>query len=111
MNKKISQIAAGIAMLISVTAQAQVSPAISSWIQNTTGITGRHYISGSSTPIVDATYPANCQAVAYNATNVYVSCSGIPAYVIGPYLDGNPSQGGNNNNKYKNTDCTSCCCS
>jgi hypothetical protein len=101
MNKKILQIAAGITILISLTAEAQVNPAISSWIQNTTGITGRHYISGSSTPIVDATYPANCQAVAYNATDVYVSCSGIPAYVIGPYLDGNPSQGGNNNNKYK----------
>jgi hypothetical protein len=89
------------AAAFSVTAEAQVNPAISSWIQNTTGLTGRHYISGSSTPIVDATYPANCQSVAYNATHVYVSCSGIPAYVIGPYLDGNPNQGGNNNNKYK----------
>ncbi|MFL5763958.1 MAG: YHYH protein [Bacteroidia bacterium] len=87
--------------LIGTVANAQVNPAISSWIQNTTGITGRHYISGSSTPIVDASYPANCQSVAYNSTNVYVSCSGIPAYVIGPYLDGNPNQGGNNNNKYK----------
>ena len=101
MKSKILQLATGIALFISASAEAQVSPAISSWIQNTTGITGRHYISGSSTPIIDATYPANCQAVAYNATNVYVSCSGIPAYVIGPYLDGNPNQGGNNNNKYK----------
>lgn len=88
-------------LLINASAIAQVNPAISSWIQNTTGLTGRHYISGSSTPIVDATYPANCQTVAYNATNVYVTCSGIPSYVIGPYLDGNPNQGGNNNNKYK----------
>jgi hypothetical protein len=92
---------AAIALLFSATVSAQTNPVISSWIQNTTGITGRHYISGSSTPIVDATYPANVQSVAYNATNVYVSCSGIPAYVIGPYLDGNPSQGGNNNNKYR----------
>ncbi|MDF2436872.1 MAG: hypothetical protein K0Q95_1248 [Bacteroidota bacterium] len=80
---------------------AQVNPAISSWIQNTTGLTGRHYVNGNSTPIVDASYPANVQAVGYNSTHVYVSCSGIPSYVIGPYLDGNPSQGGNNNNKYR----------
>ena len=90
-----------LALLISASISAQVSPAISSWIQNTIGITGRHYISGSSTPIVDATYPANCQSVAYNTTHVYINCSGIPAYVIGPYLDGNPSQGGNNTNVYK----------
>jgi hypothetical protein len=84
-----------------MTVSAQVNPVISSWIQNTTGLTGRHYVSGNSTPIVDASYPANVQAVAYNGSFVYVSCSGIPSYVIGPYLDGNPSQGGNNNNKYK----------
>jgi hypothetical protein len=101
MKRKIFQLTTGIALIISASSEAQTNPAITSWIQNTSGITGRHYISGSSTPIVDATYPANVQAVAYNATNVYVSCSGIPAYVIGPYLDGNPNQGGNNNNKYK----------
>ncbi len=101
MKNKVLQIATGIALFLSAGAEAQTNPVISSWIQNTTGITGRHYISGSSTPIVDATYPANVQSVAYNTTNVYVSCSGIPAYVIGPYLDGNPNQGGNNNNKYK----------
>lgn len=99
MKRKISHLA--VAFFISAGAIAQVNPAISSWIQNTTGITGRHYISGSSTPIVDASLPANCQSVAYNTTHVYVSCSGIPAYVIGPYLDGNPNQGGNNTNLYK----------
>ena len=92
---------ASVLLLEGVSIEAQTNPAITSWIQNTTGITGRHYISGSSTPIVDASYPANVQSVAYNTTNVYVSCSGIPSYVIGPYLDGNPNQGGNNNNKYK----------
>ena len=101
MKNKILKIATGIALFISASISAQVSPAISSWIQNTTGLTGRHYISGSSTPIVDASYPANCQSVAYNTTHVYVSCSGIPSYVIGPYLDGNPNQGGNNTNVYK----------
>lgn len=101
MKKKITNIVAAIALLFSIKAMAQVNPVISSWIRNTTGITGRHYINGNTTPIVDASYPANVQAVAYNTTHVYVSCSGIPSYVIGPYLDGNPSQGGNNNNKYK----------
>jgi hypothetical protein len=99
MKKKISICFAS--LLCAANLSAQVSPAISSWIQNTTGVTGRHYVSGNSTPIIDASYPANVQSVAYNGSFVYVSCSGIPSYVIGPYLDGNPSQGGNNNNKYK----------
>lgn len=81
--------------------QAQTNPAITSWYINTTGLTGQHYVSGSSTPIVDASYPANVQSVAYNSTHVYVSCSGIPSYIIGPYLDGNPNQAANNNNKYR----------
>ncbi|AEE53144.1 YHYH protein [Haliscomenobacter hydrossis] len=78
----------------------QTNPAITSWLINTTGITGRHYISGNPTPINDA-YPANVQSVKYTATHVYVSCSGIPAYIIGPYQDRNPNQAGNNNNIYK----------
>lgn len=90
-----------VALLLGTSVFAQTNPVITSWIQNTTGITGRHYVSGSSTPVVDASYPANCQSVAYDATNVYISCSGIPAYIIGPYLDGNPNQGGDNHNIYK----------
>lgn len=81
---------------------AQTNPAIISWLRNTTGITGRHYVSGSSTPITD-TYPANVQTVQYSATDAYISCSGIPAYIIGPYLDGNPNQGADNHNIYKIT--------
>jgi YHYH protein/Secretion system C-terminal sorting domain len=89
------------AMVLFVNAAfSQTSPAIASWLRNTTGITGRHYIAGNSTPINDA-YPANVQTVQYTTNNVYVSCSGIPSYIIGPYQDGNPSQGVNNNNIYK----------
>ena len=88
------------AALVASSVFAQTNPAITSWLRNTSGITGRHYVKGNSTPISD-TYPANVQKVQYTADNVYVSCSGIPAYVIGPYLDGNPNQGGNNNNIYK----------
>lgn len=75
-------------------------PEITSWIRNTTGITGRHYVSGSSTPINDS-YLANVQKVEYSTNYVYVHCTGIPAYIIGPYLDGNPNQGADNHNIYK----------
>ena len=69
---------------------AQTNPAITKWLQNTTGITGRHYVAGNSTPIVDAAL-ANIQSVNYNGTNVFVSATGIPAYITGPFQDGNPS--------------------
>jgi len=69
---------------------AQTNPAITSWLRNTTGITGRHYVSGNSTPINDAVQ-ANVQTVQYDANWAYVSATGIPAYITGPFLDGNPS--------------------
>ncbi len=69
---------------------AQTNPIITTWIQNTTGITGRHYVNGNSTPIVDAVL-ANTQAVQYSATWSYITTQGIPAYITGPFLDGNPS--------------------
>ena len=73
----------------SIVALSQTNPAITSWLQNTT-VKGRHYVSGNSTPIAD-TYTANVQSVQYSATNVYIKTSGIPTYVTGPFLDGNPS--------------------
>jgi len=78
---------------------AQTNPAISSWLQNTT-VKGRHYVSGNSTPIAD-TYTANVQSVKYSASSVYISTQGIPSYVVGPYLDGNPNQAGNQNAIFK----------
>lgn len=74
----------------SMTLLAQNNPAITQWLQNTTGITGRHYVAGNSTPIIDAVQ-ANVQSVKYNSTHVYVSATGIPAYITGPFQDGNPS--------------------
>lgn len=68
--------------------QAQ-GPAVTSWLQNTT-VTGRHYVSGNSTPINDADL-VNVQAVQYDANYAYISATGIPSYVTGPFLDGNPS--------------------
>jgi len=77
-------------LLIGCSMFSQTNPIITKWLQNTTGITGRHYVTGNSTPIVDAAL-ANVQSVNYNTTNVYVAATGIPAYITGPFQDGNPS--------------------
>ncbi len=70
--------------------EAQTNPAITSWLRNTTGIKGRHYVSGNSTPINDND-SANVQTVLYSTNNVYIRTKGIPSYVTGPFMDGNPS--------------------
>ncbi|MFM7155449.1 MAG: hypothetical protein ACKOZV_15115, partial [Bacteroidota bacterium] len=69
---------------------AQTNPAITSWLLNTTGLKGRHYVQGNPTPIQDNT-PANVQTVQYSDNWVYVKSAGIPSYITGPFLDGNPS--------------------
>lgn len=76
--------------MMTVYLNAQTNPAITEWLQNTTGIKGRHYVSGNSTAINDNVL-ANVQSVKYSSNWVYVSTNGIPAYVTGPFLDGNPS--------------------
>ena len=70
-------------------ALAQLNPAITSWLQNTTN-NGSHYISGNSTLIAD-NVAANVQTVNYSSNWVYATTNGIPAYPTGPFLDGNPS--------------------
>jgi hypothetical protein len=72
------------------TLSAQTSPAITAWIHNTTGIKGSHYVNGNTTPVQDNSL-ANVQMVQFSSSSVYVSTNGIPAYVTGPYLDGNPA--------------------
>lgn len=79
-----------LSFLFAFAINAQTNPAITSWLQNTTGISGRHYITGNSTPIVDAV-AANVQSVKYDANWAYVAATGIPAYITGPFQDGNPS--------------------
>lgn len=69
---------------------AQTNPAITSWLRNTTNIMGRHYVSGNSTSIND-NVSANVQTVQYSDSSVYITTHGIPAYITGPFLDGNPS--------------------
>ena len=78
---------------------AQTNPAILSWLQNTS-IMGRHYVNGNSTAIQDAVL-ANTQKVQYSTNWVYVSTHGIPTYVTGPFLDGNPSLASDQNAIFK----------
>lgn len=72
-----------------LSAKAQTNPAITSWLQNNS-IMGRHYVSGNSTPIQDADL-ANVQKVEYSTNWVYITTQGVPSYITGPFLDGNPS--------------------
>lgn len=80
-------------------ANAQTNPAITKWLQNTT-TTGFYYLSGNSTPISHGIL-VNCQQVRYSDNWVYVNATGIPSYKIGPYLDRNPNQAGNQNAIFK----------
>src|ERR1700739_2930628 len=88
MIKQISGIITATVMAFS--AQAQVSPSISSWIINTTGATGYNSL------------PSNVQQVQYNTTDVYVSASCIPGYAIGPW-NSNPNTPSNQNFVFKIT--------
>jgi YHYH protein len=88
------------AALASVNVMAQTNPAITSWLLNTDGSKGRHYVQGNSTAIQDND-SVNCQTVLYSNQWVYVRTKGIPAYVTGPFLDGNPSLATNQNAIFK----------
>ena len=79
---------------------SQTNPVIISWLQNTTGIKGRHYVTGNSIPIQDSD-SANVQSVLYSSASVYVRTKGVPAYITGPFLDGNTSITTNQNAIFK----------
>jgi hypothetical protein len=72
-----------------IAAHAQ-SPEITSWMINTTGATGYNNIT------------SDVQTVQYSAANVYVSCTCIPGYSIGPW-NSNPNTPVNMNFVYKIT--------
>lgn len=76
-------------IFFSIYASAQLSPEITSWLQNTSQ-TGSYYASGNSTTIPNNIL-VNCQQVEYSTDFVYISTKGIPSYPTGPFLDGNPS--------------------
>ncbi len=93
--------ALGVTFGLGLPAVAQAPhPAITSWLRNTTGVRGRHYLLGNPTPIPDTAH-ANVQRVRYSATSVYINCSGVPAYVTGPYDAGNRATATNRRYLYK----------
>ncbi len=79
-----------IAITTALQGVSQTNPVITSWLRNTTGIKGRHYIKNNSTAIVDAD-SANVKTILYSANSVYIRANGVPSYVTGPFQDGNPS--------------------
>src|SRR5262245_9836622 len=91
MGNKAGVLIAWVATVLAVAAHADSltnPPELASWLRNTTGATGYSNL------------PANVQLVRYSATNVYVNCSGIPAYSIGPW-PGNPNTPANQNFLFK----------
>ena len=78
-------------ILLSASAHAQLSPVITSWIQNPDTNVNRGY----------ANIPSNVEVVQYSSTDVYVSCTCIPGYSIGPW--NNPNVASNQNFVYKIT--------
>lgn len=75
-------------------------PEITKWMINTTGLKARHYVSGNPTAFIDPD-SANVLQVYYSANWVYVRTTGMPGYVTGPFLDGNPSVASNQNAIFK----------
>src|ERR1035441_1949637 len=75
-------------IILSIISRAQLSPVITSWVINTTGATGYNGI------------PSNVQVVQYTSTDVYISCTCIPCYDIGPW-NGNPNTPVNQNFVFK----------
>lgn len=86
-------------ILASTFAKAQLSPAITSWLQNTTE-TGTYYPKGNTT-LTENNILVNCQKVEYSDEYVYVTATGIPAYPTGPFSDGNPSNAENQSGIYQ----------
>lgn len=75
---------------------AQTNPAITSWLLNTTNIKGSYYLTGNSIPIL-TTVNANAQQVQYSSNFVYVTATGVPAFVTGPFATGPVTTALNNN--------------
>ena len=73
--------------IASVTATI-TDPAITSWMQNTTGKKG-HSPNAAINAVVSL-IDADVQTVAYSPTNVYIKTNGIPSHDVGPF-SGNPN--------------------
>src|SRR4051812_25408088 len=76
-------------LLLSTCNAFSQAPELSTWQQNTTATGYNGIIS-------------NVQLVQYSASNVYISCTCIPGYSIGPWT-GNPNVASNQNFVFKIT--------
>ncbi len=74
----VSTMALAVGMAASHAARAADPPELAVWRRNVSGLTGYGGL------------PANIQTVRYSATSVYVNCTSIPSYSIGPW-PGNPN--------------------
>ena len=79
-----------IMLVLTTTIVFSQTPEITSWVRNTTGATGYNGIA------------SNVQIVQYSTNNVYISCTCIPGYSIGPWT-GNPNVASNQNFVFKIT--------
>ncbi len=68
-----------IALAAPVVKAQPTAPSIVSWVVNTSGATGY------------GSYPTDVQSVKYSDSNVYLSCTCIPGYDIGPW-NGDPNK-------------------
>ena len=96
-----------LAFFVAFTTHAQTNPAITKWLQNDSGITGRHYrIKVPVSTVVHDSLNANVQQVRYstvdsNTASVYVNTQGIPAYITGPFYNNPRPVAGNQNELFK----------
>lgn len=74
-------------------------PALSAWLQNTTGTLSRHYVNGNSIPIQDND-SVNVQTVLYS-NNWYIYVQKDSLHMLQVLLDGNPSLATNQNAIFK----------
>ncbi len=86
-------------LFVAISLQAQLHPAITAFLQNTTE-TGSYYLEGNPNTI-ENNILVNCQKVEYSDDYVYVHTKGVPAYPTGPFQDGNPSQAQDQNAIFK----------
>jgi len=75
-------------LLFSVGLMAQDPPELACWILSDGVTTGKYYTQNGD--IVDTGILSDVQEVYYTDDVVYVIATGVPSYLTGPFLDGNP---------------------
>ncbi|NDD50394.1 MAG: YHYH protein, partial [Flavobacteriia bacterium] len=89
MKEKILTWASVAILMLPGAAKGQQDPYLDAWLYNSSGMTGQHWEQGQTTVITD-TALADVRWIGYTTSDVYIRSSGVPAYAVGPFLDGNP---------------------